>query len=408
MQKHAKEGIVMQKSIKKVDAPTNKPPNELPNKFYEELQKANRMLRLQKRRLLKEKNAIKKVSEDLHLLNELNKAVVATLDADRIIQTAYTGMQEIIPHDILSVVLFKQKKFWLLSSLKLNVKEVAEIKTLTMLAVKEITDIVDEDAYKTAVKFLRGDKQGVRNAEWGVRNTNRLFFPMQIGGDRIGGVQLIRYSEEPFSEHEYNMISMIVSTLTLALRNSEAHREVQEMATTDSLTGLFNKRHFCEALTKEFKVAMRYQTPVSLLMIDLDNFKLINDRFGHQAGDAVLKEIALLLTRSLREIDIPARYGGDEVAIILPETVIEQAFFVAKRIKKLIEEHPVKFGQRSIKVTASFGISSCPNSLIKSVEDMIAAADKALYDAKRYGRNRIEASENIFSQDNAYLGPLVF
>ena len=144
------------------------------------------------------------------------------------------------------------------------------------------------------------------------------------------------------------------------------------------------------------------------MMIDLDNFKEINDRFGHQAGDAVLKEISSLLTRSLRDIDIPVRYGGDEVAIILPETVMEQAFFAAKRIKKLLEERPVKFGKDSIQVTASFGISSSPNSGIKTVEDMIATADKALYEAKRYGRNRIGANDQIFTHDNAYLSPLAF
>ena len=127
---------------------------------------------------------------------------------------------------------------------------------------------------------------------------------------------------------------MIVSTLTLALRNSEIHREVQELATIDSLTGLFNNRYFHEILTREFKSTMRYQNPVSLIMIDLDNFKQINDQYGHQAGDTVLREISNRLTRSLREIDVPARYGGDEIAIILPETLIEPAFFVAKGLKR--------------------------------------------------------------------------
>ena len=382
------------------------------HQLFQELRRSNRMLRLQKKKLLEEKNAFKRCGEDLNLLNELSKAVVSTLDTDKIVLTAYTRMQEIVPHDILSVTLFKQKKLWVLSNVKLCGQELEEIKTLVLLAIKEIVDIDDEDAYKMAVKYLKREKSEVSRPTIGdtpkSQISNKLFFPMEIGDNRIGAIQLIRYSDEPFSKHQYNIISMIASTLTLALRNSEIHREVQELATIDSLTGLFNKRYFFDTLTKEFKSTMRYQTPVSLIMIDLDNFKPVNDQFGHQAGDMVLREIALLLTKSLREIDIPARYGGDEIAIILPETVIEQAFFVAKRIKRLIEEHPIKFGENCIKVTASFGISSCPDSMIKTVEEMIAAADKALYEAKRYGRNRIEASNNIFTQDNAHLGPLVF
>lgn len=378
-------------------------------KLFDDFRDANRMLRLQKKKLLEEKNALKKWGEDLSLLNELNKAVVATLDADRIVHTAHIKLKEIVSHDILSVVLFKQKKLWLLSGIKLDNEETAKIKSLVLSSLKEIADIPDEETYKMAVKFLKQEKNGgsYKNS-MKYQSPNRVFFPMEIGDNKIGTLQLIRYSGDQFTDHEFNIVSMVGSTLTLALRNSEIHREAQELATIDSLTGLYNKRYFLDILNKEFKSTQRYQTPVSLIMIDLDNFKLINDKFGHQAGDTVLKNIASLLTKSLREIDIPTRYGGDEVAVILPETVIEQAFFVAKRIKRLIEEHPVRFGEDSIKVTASFGISSCPNSMIKTAEEMISASDKALYEAKKFGRNRIASCEDIFIQNNAYLGPLVF
>lgn len=376
------------------------------HKLFKDLRRANRMLRLQKKKLLQERNSLKRWGEDLSLLNDLSKAVVSTLDTDKIILTAYTRMQEIVPHDILTVVLFKQKKLWVLSNIKLHGEELEDIKRLVLSVIKEIVNASDEDSYKMAIKCLKRDRP--QALDFRLRISNRLLFPIETGDSRIGALQLIRYSDEPFSEHQYNIASMMASTLTLALRNSEIHREVQEMATIDSLTGLFNKRYFMDMLTKEFKSMMRYQTPVSLIMLDLDNFKPINDRFGHQAGDMVLREMASLLIRSLREIDIPARYGGDEIAIILPETVMEQAFFVAKRIKRLIEDCSIKSGENCIKVTASFGISSCPDSEIKTVEDMVVAADKALYEAKRYGRNRIEANKDIFTQDNAYMGPLVF
>lgn len=383
------------------------------HKLYKDLQRANRLLRLQKTKLIEEKDAFKKWGEDLNLLNDLSKSLVATLDTDKIIVTAYTRMQEIISHDILSIVLFKQKKLWLFSSVKLNVDEIEEIKSAIISSAKEVSDTEDKDTYKMAVQYMGEGDAEVSQPE-SVRKKkasqllNRLYFPMEIGGTRIGMLKMIRYSDEPFSKHQNDIVSMIVSTLTLSLRNAEIHREVQEMASTDSLTGLFNKRYFFEIIDREFKSTMRYQSPVSLIMVDLDNFKMINDKFGHLAGDAVLRGVSSMLIKSLREMDVPARYGGDELAIILPETAVEQAFFVAKRIKRLLEQTPIKYRDSSIKITASFGISSCPNSSIRTVEDMIAEADRALYDAKACGRNRIEASKNIFTKDNAYLGPLVF
>ncbi|MBI5192575.1 MAG: GGDEF domain-containing protein [Nitrospirae bacterium] len=383
------------------------------HQLYKDLQKANRMLTLQKKKLVEEKNSLKRWGDDLSLLNDLSKSLVATLDTDQIISTAYTRIQEVVPHDILSIALFSQKKLWLFSNVKLNVEEIEEIKSAIVSALKEVTDSGDSNAYKTAVKYVE-DEDHETTSDYSLRKkeelqfANRLFFPLDSGGNKIGMLKLIRYSDEPFSKHQYDILSMIVSTLTLALRNSEIHREAQAMATIDSLTGLFNKRYFNDILDREFKGTMRYQTPVSLIMMDLDNFKTINDMYGHQAGDAVIKEISSMLTKSLRDIDVPARYGGDELAIILPETDAEQAFFVAKRLKRLIEQNPIKFKGNSIKVTASIGISSCPNSSIKTVEDMISEADKALYDAKKCGRNRIESKDNIFNHDNAFLGPLVF
>jgi diguanylate cyclase (GGDEF)-like protein len=199
------------------------------------------------------------------------------------------------------------------------------------------------------------------------------------------------------------MLSTVANTLALALNNAIIHHQVQSMATTDGLSGLVNKRCFTSSLEKEFKMTMRYQNPLSLIMLDLDHFKEINDLYGHQAGDAVIREIAQILQKSLRDIDIPARYGGDELAIILPGTPPEQAFFVAKRIKKLVEGNVFHVREEESRITVSMGIASCPSPDIRRVEDLIAAADKALYSAKRGGRNRVESDTSLFQQSNIYL-----
>src|SRR4030067_352835 len=369
---------------------------------YKRLRKLNSALRAQKKKLQEERNELKKWSDDLSRLNDLSKAIVGTLDSEKIVFSAASMMQDIVPHDAFCVVLFKQKKLWLLSPMKLYIEDAEEIKKCVLKTIKKIVDAEEDNNYKVEIKCLKD--QETEGLGFKSEVSNRLYFPIEIGDTKIGALHLIRNVDNQFTEHEHNLVSMLVSTLTLALRTSEIHREVKELATTDGLTGLFNNRYFYESLNRTFKRTMRYQNPVSILMIDVDNFKHINDQFGHQAGDAVLQEISNRLIRSLREIDVPARYGGDEIAIILPETSVDQAFLAAKRLKVVLEEHPIFFKEQYINVTASFGVASCPNPAIKSVEDVIAVADKALYDAKRSGRNRIEGGDSLLIQDNSCLG----
>ncbi|MBI4714397.1 MAG: GGDEF domain-containing protein [Nitrospirae bacterium] len=246
----------------------------------------------------------------------------------------------------------------------------------------------------------------------GMRTLSRM---MSVGEGEIGEIHLWRLDEvlpaaDPstpsrtgFGKHETQILSMAAGTLALALNNAMAHRQVQSLATTDGLTGLLNKRTFEGTLGKKFKTTARYQNPLSLILMDLDKFKEINDDYGHQAGDAVLREMAQILIRSLRDIDLPARYGGDELAIILPETSPEQAFFVAKRIKKLVEAHPFRLGEEAVRITVSMGLASCPSPAIRRVEELVEAADRALYAAKRGGRNRVESSAVLFNHENVYL-----
>ena len=379
--------------------------NKINQEPYKRLRKLNSALRAQKKKLQEERNELKKWSDDLSRLNDLSKAIVGTLDSEKIVFSAASMMQDIVPHDAFCVVLFKQKKLWLLSPMKLYIEDADEIKKCVLKTIKKIVDAEEDNNYKVEIKCLKD--QETEGLGFKSELSNKLFFPIEIGDTRIGALYLIRNVDNQFTEHEHNLVSMLVSTLTLALRNSEIHREVKELATTDGLTGLFNNRYFYESLNRTFKRTMRYQNPVSILMIDVDNFKHINDQFGHQAGDAVLQEISKRLIRSLREIDVPARYGGDEIAIILPETSVDQAFLAAKRLKVVLEEHPIFFKEQYINVTASFGVASCPNPAIKSVEDVIAVADKALYDAKRSGRNRIEVCDSLLIQDNSCLGSFV-
>lgn len=167
----------------------------------------------------------------------------------------------------------------------------------------------------------------------------------------------------------------------------------REMSTIDGLTRLTNRRSFIERSESEFERARRASLKgISCIMIDIDHFKRINDTLGHPAGDAVLVQTAGLLLDSARPYDEVGRYGGEEFAVLLPETTIEVATMVAERLRQKIAEHEIVVGRKKVKVTASFGVACFPGEGIETINDLLKAADKALYEAKYGGRNRVVAS----------------
>jgi diguanylate cyclase (GGDEF)-like protein len=164
--------------------------------------------------------------------------------------------------------------------------------------------------------------------------------------------------------------------------------ELQKLSVLDGLTLLHNHRYFQERLREEFRVAQRYDDALSLILVDLDHFKQINDRHGHPVGDDVLRKVARTLQQCVRETDIVARYGGEEFAVLLPRTPLTGAITVAERIWKELGEQPVG-PEGSLRVTASLGISGFPHRTVLSSDQLVLTADEALYRAKREGRNRI-------------------
>lgn len=169
----------------------------------------------------------------------------------------------------------------------------------------------------------------------------------------------------------------------------EANQRLKQLVVHDEKTGLFNYRSFAERLGIEFRRARRYREYLSLMILDLDRFKDINDRYGHPSGDEVLREFAQVLARNARDTDLVARYGGDEFVILLPETAGPHAFRLAERIRQALERNALDLADRPVNVTTSAGIATYPaNPKIQDGEDLIRLADRALYQAKEGGRNR--------------------
>jgi len=206
------------------------------------------------------------------------------------------------------------------------------------------------------------------------------------------------YLPKPYNESELNArIYACLRTKALQDELREKNRQLEEvllkvetLAITDPLTGLFNRRHFETTIEKEFNRTIRYQSPVSCLMIDIDHFKSINDEYGHRTGDLVLKEMAGIIKNCLRKVDTVARWGGEEFILLLPGTKKEDALRAALRILTAISSHNFSGIQRQI--TVSIGIASVPWSSIDTAEKLIDTADLALYEAKSKGRSRIEVA----------------
>jgi len=178
----------------------------------------------------------------------------------------------------------------------------------------------------------------------------------------------------------------------LRRRVEEQARRLERMAITDALTGLYTRAYFMEAMRREFKHLLRYGSALSFLMIDIDRFKGINDRYGHPAGDEVLRKFGAKLRGIVRETDIPGRYGGEEFSILLPRTSGEGARITAERLRVSVEQDRSLCTPSSAppeRITVSIGVASCPHPEIRSPEDLVEAADQALYEAKRAGRNRV-------------------
>jgi diguanylate cyclase (GGDEF)-like protein len=200
------------------------------------------------------------------------------------------------------------------------------------------------------------------------------------------GVIAVARGGRPFTDDDREVLRSLGAEAALALENIELHFQVSRQAVTDELTGLANHGRFQALLNTEIEQVRRYHHPIGLIMLDIDDFKAVNDTYGHQQGDAVLRHVASVLRENSRDADSPARYGGEELSLILPHTDLEGAFAIAERIREAVDGLRVARtdGGGFLRITASVGVTA---STVGDKDTLIADADGALYEAKRRGKN---------------------
>jgi diguanylate cyclase (GGDEF)-like protein len=294
---------------------------------------------------------------------------------ESIIEPIYNLMLLECPHKDLPLIVSKDNKF---NKLLEDIKDIRNF--MFSLANGDLSQCLRLRGYLAGV--LKMFQSNLRHLAW---QTQRV-----ATGDFTQRVQFMGEFATSFNL----MVLQLDTARKELLENEEKYRL---MAATDPLTGLSNRRNFFESAYAEFARAARYKKDFSVIMIDIDLFKKVNDNYGHAAGDLVIMTIAELVRQELRDVDHPARYGGEEFIALLPETNIIQAGMVAERIRVSIENTKIYYKGIEINVTASFGVSAKANADIpyaanifpNPIDEIIDKADKALYSAKTTGRNKV-------------------
>jgi diguanylate cyclase (GGDEF)-like protein len=213
---------------------------------------------------------------------------------------------------------------------------------------------------------------------------------MRLGDQVIGMISAQTYQTYDYTPEDQQILEMLAAYSAIAINNARLFAEVRRLAITDSLTGVFNRRYFFTSIQNEFRRSERYGHPLSMMMLDLDHFKAINDTYGHDIGDEIIKEVSQFCQDNIRKLDILARYGGDEFVILLPETNLNHATELAERLRGMIESQSIQIGEMLFQMTISIGVTGIRDESVK-MEDFLKNVDQALYAAKEAGRNTVRS-----------------
>jgi len=262
--------------------------------------------------------------------------------------------------------------------------------TATLMPTDTADDPLAAEVVRTNQPFVyRPAANGVNPA--GVPPYPALYVPLHLRDNTLGALSVDnRQSQRAFTQADIGPLATLGAYAAIAIYNARLFAEVQVAAITDELTGIFNRRHVLALAEQEYQRARRFGRPLSLLMIDIDNFKRVNDTYGHAAGDQVIVEVARRLKSGVRTIDIPGRYGGEEFVLFLPETALPGAGLLGERLRRGMASTPVATVGGALTVMISIGVATTQPDL-PDVATLVANADSALYNAKQAGRNRVAA-----------------
>ena len=350
-------------------------------------------LRILNEKLEHEKDALESKNRELSFINRLTKEVAYDLNWDRILsRILQAGLLNVIDLELFTI-LYRIGPKW-------NLAIYSSESKINKTSLKKLKNSIIDNFNKLSKEKIAINEISVHLYPTNIQNSSPS--PVSIPKYTLGGflssagkplgmiVVFPRNKNRPEKGTE-ELISTISNILSMSLKNVQEYHSLKEMTVRDGLTGIYNYKGFIDFLSREFGRAKRYNKSLSLIMIDVDNFKSINDSFGHLAGDYVLRELAYCLNSSLRKTDIVARYGGDEFVILLPEASSDKAKVLSSRILRYIRDHAFEWESESIKVEISYGISTIRELKEEETEEtLVQMADSRLYDS-RNSRNLLDA-----------------
>lgn len=331
---------------------------------------------------------VQRRADYLSTLNEISMSLASVLERDALFEKIYREVCRIIPVDAFFVAIYHAGK-----------REM-EMAFLMDQGVRSPSTRFSMESGPTAKVITSGQPILFNRQEDEMMDGERRFgsidevtasviiVPMRVGAHVVGAISAQSYTVNAYGEEEKDLLMTIASSAAIALENARLYQSARELSLTDDLTGLGNYRYFCDLLDKEIERAIRHSTPLTLIMLDSDCLKHINDKHGHAIGDMHLIRLADTMRAVSRKSDILARYAGDEFMVILPNTTRADGLVLAERLRAEMERSPLMVEGTAVTATISLGVASMPESG-RSVDALVRAADAAMYEAKRQGKNRV-------------------
>lgn len=324
--------------------------------------------------------------------NEVNKIITANLDYRQTINAVIEIVEELIDFHLCGLLLVdEQGRGEIIITIKYSTTQ-NDLERFKLRVIESFMELTNKVIVKDKILFDYTEKLSAQSDTEGEETTMDVLNSFQArllhNAEKVIGLLAISHSQkEAFNKEDLKLFSIITQRSIPAINNAALHKKIKELSDRDDLTGLYRYRYLQEQLDKELIRAERYKSSFGIIMVDIDNFKEINDVYGHLQGDIVLKELTTILCKICRTVDVVTRYGGEEFVIVLPHTTKEGAFYLAERIRRVVKNYDFSSSlDKPIKLSISLGVVNYPDSASSKLE-LLKKVDAALYQAKRDGKN---------------------
>ncbi len=331
--------------------------------------------------------ALEEKNKQLRTLIEINTYIANSLEKEEVLKRILNQTKILLNCESSSILLvdrgLKQLNFAVLS----KDEEGDILKNASLRMGEGIAGTVWQNGIPILINDAQNDPRFSDRADKMAKTVTRsiIAVPLTVNGEIIGVIEAINKIDGGFSIFDLQVLQFVSTQSAIAINNADLYNK----AIRDGMTKLYISKYFRERLQEEWNRTSRKNHNLSVVIFDIDNFKGINDTYGHQAGDRAIKEVAQVLLNNCRNIDIPCRYGGEEYTVILPETSRDEAMVFAERIRSVIEGLRLEYDDVTIRFSISGGLATIPEAEANDPSDLIEMADMALYHSKKSGRNRI-------------------